>query len=100
MEFKEKFGGENWEDYVLSARKYSHEKAFEILKKRSNIRGAREEMERTLSARVANSEFYGLNDEGIEQLKQTQKIVLDAIKHPKIHLESVSFIMMIGERNE
>lgn len=98
--FKEKFGGENWEDYVLSARKYSHEKAFEILKKRSNIRGAREEMERTLSARVANSEFYGLNDEGIEQLKQTQKIVLDAIKHPKIHLESVSFIMMIGERNE
>ena len=98
--FKEKFGGENWEDYVLSARKYSQEKAFEILKKRSNIRGAREEMERTLSARVANSEFYGLNDEGIEQLKQTQKIVLDAIKHPKIHLESVSFIMMIGERNE
>lgn len=98
--FKEKFGGENWEDYVLSARKYSHEKALEILKKRSNIRGAREEMERTLSARVANSEFYGLNDEGIEQLKQTQKIVLDAIKHPKIHLESVSFIMMIGERNE
>ena len=53
-----------------------------------------------MSARVANSEFYGLNDEGIEQLKQTQKIVLDAIKHPKIHLESVSFIMMIGESNE
>ena len=56
--------------------------------------------EPVLEARVANSEFYGLNDEGIEQLKQTQKIVLDAIKHPKIHLESVSFIMMIGERNE
>lgn len=98
--FKKKFGGENWEEYVLGARKYSYEKAFEILKKRSNIKGAREEMERTLSARVANSEFYGLNDEGIEQLKQTQKIVLDAIKHPKIHLESVSFIMMIGEGNE
>lgn len=98
--FKEKFGGENWGEYVLDARKASYEKAFEILKRRSNIKGAREEMERTLSARVANSEFYGLNDEGIEQLKQTQKIVLDAIKHPKIHLESVSFIMMIGEGNE
>lgn len=82
--FKEKFGGENWEDYVLSARKYSHEKALEILKKRSNIRGAREEMERTLSARVANSEFYGLNDEGIEQLKQTQKIVVIVMENRTI----------------
>lgn len=98
--FKKNFGGENWEENILSARKASYEKAYEIFKKRSNIKGAREEMERTLSARVANSEFYGLNDEGIEKLKQTQKIVLDAMKRPKIHLESVSFIMMIGEGNE
>ena len=57
-------------------------------------------MERMLSARVANSEFYGLNDDGIEDLKRTQKIVLAAMRKPKVHLESVSFIIMIGEEND
>lgn len=98
--FKQKYGGENWEEYVLNARKRSYEKAFEIFKKRSNIKGVRDEMERTLSARVANSEYYGLNDDGIEDLKRTQKIVLDAMRKPKVHLESVLFIIMIGEGND
>lgn len=98
--FKQKYGGENWEEYVLNARKQSYEKAFEIFKKKSNIKGAQDEMERMLSARVANSEFYGLNDDGIEDLKRTQKIVLDAMRKPKVHLESVSFIIMIGEEND
>lgn len=98
--FKQKYGGENWQEFVISSRKESYDKALEIFKRRSNIRGAREEMERTLSARVANSEYYGLNDGGIEKLEATQAIILDAIKRPKIHLESVAFVMMIGEEDE
>lgn len=95
--FKQKYGEESWQEFVVSSRKESYNKALEIFKRRSNIKGAREEMERTLSARVANSEYYGLNDEGIEALKATQTIILDAIKQPKIHLESAAFVMMIGE---
>ncbi len=98
--FKQKYGGENWEEFVVSSRKESYNKALEIFKRRSNIKGAREEMERTLSARVANSEYYGLSDEGIESLKTTQTIILDAIKRPKIHLESAAFVMMIGADDE
>lgn len=98
--FKQKYGGENWQDFVASSRKESYYKALEVFKRRSNIKGAREEMERTLSARVANSEYYGLNDEGIEKLKETQKVILDAIKRPKIHLESAAFVMMIGADDE
>lgn len=98
--FKQKYGGENWEEHILTARKEAHDKAVKMFTKRSNIKGAREEMERTLSARVANSEFYGLNDDGIEDLKGTQKVVLEAMKKPKIHLESAAFIMMIGEKGE
>ena len=98
--FKQKYGGEDWEEYIMTERKEAHEKAVEVFKRRSNIKGAREEMERTLSARVANSEFYGLNDEGIEELKDTQKIVLEAMKRPKIHLESAAFILMIGDADE
>lgn len=98
--FKQKYGGENWQEFVIFSRKESYDKALEIFKRRSNVKGAREEMERTLSARVANSEYYGLNDEGIEELKATQTVILDAIKRPKIHLESVAFIMMIGANDE
>lgn len=98
--FKQKYGNENWGEIVTSSRKQSYEKAFEIFERRSNIKGAREEMERTLSARVANSEFYGLNDDGIENFKKTQKMVLDAMRKFKVYLESASFVMMIGEGNE
>lgn len=98
--FKQIYTGENWVDYITTARKEANEKAIEVFKRRSNIRGAREEMERTLSARLANSEFYDLIDEGIEELKKTQRIVLEAIKRPKIHLESAAFVMMIGVEDE
>lgn len=98
--FVQKFGGENWNELLITSRKEAHEKAIEIFKRRSNIRGAREEMERTLSARMANMEFYGMNDDGIDELRETQKTVLEAMKRPKIHLESVAFIMMIGAEDE
>lgn len=98
--FKENYPEELWRETIVASKKEALEKAIEAFKNRSNIRGARKEMERTLSARVANSEFYGMNDEGIEKLKQTQKIVLDAMKRPKIQLESAAFIMMIGEEDE
>ncbi len=97
--FIHRFGGENWGEFVLSSRKESHAKALEVFKKRSNVRGAREEMERTLSARVANKEYYGMDDDGIDALRETQKVVLEAMRHPKIRLESVAFVMMIGEEN-
>ena len=97
--FINRFGGDNWGEFVVSSRKESHAKALEIFKKRSNVRGAREEMERTLSARVANKEYYGMDDDGIDALRETQKVVLEAMRHPKIRLESVAFVMMIGEEN-
>ncbi len=98
--FVQRFGGENWNELLITSRKDAHEKAIEVFKKRSNIRGAREEMERTLSARVANKEFYGLDDDGIDDLRETQRIVLEAMKRPKLRLESVAFIMMIGAEDE
>ncbi len=98
--FKGKFGGERWGEYVAQARKSSYEKAFEVLKRKSNIKGVREEMERVLSARAANMEYYGQNDSGIEELIKMQKIVLDSMRKPRVQLESVSFIMMVGGENE
>lgn len=95
-----KYGGENWKEYVIDARKESYEKAIEVFKKKSNIRGAREEMERNLSARVANRDYYGIDDDGIEKLKKTQEVILEAMKRPRIRLESAAFVMMVGEEND
>ncbi len=97
--FKEKYRRDKWDEIVSSARKSSYEKAFEILKRKSNIKGAKDEMERTLSARVANSVFYGIKDDSIEELKKIQSIVIEAIKKPKVRLESAAYVMMIGVNN-
>lgn len=93
--FKDLYSQDAWTEMVNTARKTSYEKAFEQFKRRSNIRGAREEMERTLSARVANSEFYGIGDDKIEALKQEQEYILEAIRKPKVILDSVAFVWMV-----
>ena len=95
--FINKFGGETWKEQLVDSRKEARERALAKFKKRSNVKGAREEMERIRSARVANKEYYGLDDDGIESLKETQDIILEAIKRPKINLESAAFVMMNGE---
>ena len=52
-------------------------------------------MARSLSARVANAEYYGLNDEGVEDLKNTQDIVLNSLRKPKLILDSAAFVWMV-----
>lgn len=98
--FRQEYSEENWHELVDSAREEASEKAWNVFKRRSNIRGAREEMERTLSARAANAEYFGLSDQGLEELKQTQDIILNAIKRPKLILEAVAFVWMVKRTDE
>ncbi len=95
--FKHEYRDEVWEEIVENARKAAYEKAFEQFKHRSNIRGAREEMERALSARVANSEFYGISDDKIDEMKKEQEILLEAIRRPKVSLDSAAYIWMVKQ---
>lgn len=95
--FKEEYSSEVWKELVYSAREEAAKAAMAIFKKRSNIRGAKEEMERTLSARYANKEYYNLDDEGIEELQKVQQTILDAIKQPKLVLDSAAFIWLVKE---
>ena len=57
-------------------------------------------MERTLSARAANAEYFGLSDIGIKELKNTQEIILNAIKRPILVLESAAFVWMVKKNDE
>lgn len=98
--FRQEYSEENWGELVEGAKKEAHSKAFEIFARRSNVRGAREEMERILSARAANAEYFGLTNEGIEDLRKTQEIILCAIKRPKLVLESAAFAWMVKMNDE
>lgn len=97
--FKQAFQEEVWSELVENARKAAYQRALEQFKRRSNIRGAREEMERTLSARVANSEFYGVGDDKIDAVKKEQDVLLEAIRRPRITLDSAAFIWMVKGTN-
>ena len=102
--FKDNFSEEVWEELVDGARKEAYEKAIKQFKKRSNVRGAREEMERVLSAKVANSMYYGIDDGAIETIKREQRILLEAINRSKVTLDSAAFVWMVnidnGQSNE
>lgn len=97
--FKGEYTEEVWAEIIASARTAAYEKASQQFKRRSNIRGALEEMERTLSARVANNAFYGIGDDKLEALKQEQEFILEAIKRPKVTLESAAFVWMVETAN-
>lgn len=98
--FRHEYSEENWGEVVDCARKESSAKAMDVFKQRSNIRGAREEMERTLSARAANAEYFGMSDGGLKELKRIQEIILSAIKRPKLVLESAAFVWMVKRDDE
>lgn len=95
--FKGKYSTELWQETVASARSEANKAAISQCKNKSNIRGVKEEMERTLSARYANKEYYDLDDDGIEELKRVQKVIMDAIKRPKLILDSAAVIWMVKE---
>lgn len=97
--FKEEYPEDVWKNIVISSRKSAQEKVLEQLKRRSNIRGAREEMERLLSARMANCVFYGTKDDTLENLKKEQELILEALRRPKIVLDSVAYVWM-EEKND
>ena len=43
---------------------------------------------------------FGISQEGLEELKETQAIILNAIKRPRLVLESAAFVWMVKTENE
>ena len=49
---------------------------------------------------MANRDYYGIDDDGIDELKKTQDVILEAMRRPRIRLESAAFVIMVGEDND
>ena len=95
--FRSTFPEERWNEVVSSSRKEAVQRVVNTVKKKSQIRNAREEMERILSARTVNAEYYGMSGDDIGKMKETFNFILNAIKKPKLVLESAAFVWMIRE---
>ena len=98
--FKQEYAGEKWRELVLDARKEAQKKANEQFNRRSNLRGAREEMQRILSASAAKSQYYKADSVDLDQLQHEQELILEAIKTSKVVLESAAFVWMEKSCNE
>lgn len=92
--FKERFPKEKWVEFVTASRNDAYKKALLRFKDSSNVKGAREEMERALSSREANNLYFGLNED-IDRMKREQAVVLEALRRPRIMLDSVAFVWMV-----
>lgn len=92
--FRQEYAGESWRELVLDARKEAQKKAAEQFKRRSNLRGAREEMQRILSATTAKIQYYHTESADIDQLRHEQELILEAIKTSKLVLESAAYVWM------
>lgn len=47
-----------------------------------------------------NAQYFGLSDTGIEELKYSQEIILNAIKRPRLVLDSAAFVWMVKKNDE
>ena len=98
--FKQEYSGEKWRELVIDARKEAQKKANEQFSRRSNLRGAREEMQRILSANTAKGQYYKTEPIDLNKLQREQQLILDAIKTSKVVLESAAFVWMEKPRYE
>ncbi len=69
-------------------------KAVGIVKKLSNISGAKEEMQRVLSSMKAKNVFYGYEEYDVNELEKRFNLILNTIKKPVLHNHSIAFVRM------
>lgn len=98
--FRQEYSGERWRELVLNARKVAQKKASEQFNRRSNLRGAQEEMQRILAANTAKSQYYMTEPVDLAKLENEQSLILEAIKTSKVVLESAAFLWMEKKDDE
>lgn len=93
--FKKYYNKEIWLDMVMNAYKEALERVKLEYQSKSNIRGARDEMQRQISTRKANLKYYDVKDKSIEHMKEEYIIVINALKNAKIKIDSACFVWMV-----
>lgn len=98
--FRQNYSEEVWKELILDARKEARKKAVDQFSQRSNLRGARDEMQRILSAYTAKCQYYNTESNDLSEMQREQTLILEAIKSSKVILESAAFVWMEKTNNE
>ena len=93
--FRAEYPAHIWRELVVEARRTARDKAEAQFLRRSNFKGAREEMERMLSAREARCAFYGDADDRIAELRKAHEVLLEAMHKSRIVLDAAAFVWMV-----
>lgn len=97
--FKKEYTDEVWDELVSEARKEAKKIASRQFIQRSNLRSARDEMQRILSANTARNRYYDTKPVDLDQLRREQGLILQAIKSSKVVLDYAAFVWMEKTRN-
>lgn len=93
--FRSQYPQERWGDFIDKSRKISKDNALKILKKRSHIAEAGEEINRILTSILASAQYYEQEPEDYDALKRIYEVVLESLSKPVLKLESVCFVWMV-----
>lgn len=93
--FRERFHEDVWCEFIDKTRGVAQERAYAIARRCSNVSKARDEMDRVLSSREAQIALYGGDLKEVDTLREEQRIVLDALRRPRITLDSAVYVEMV-----
>ena len=93
--FRSAYPQERWIDFVKKSRKVSKDKALKALRERSHTAEAKAEMDRILTSMIATSEYYNLELEDYDKMKEIYDVVLESLMKPTVRLESACFVWMV-----
>lgn len=97
--FKAQYPSDSWIRIVNECTKQSKEKVRDIIKRNTNLKGLKEEMDRIESARLANSKFFSVEDELLSKYQMIKNEIIDAVKRPQYTMESAVYIRMVKKKD-
>lgn len=98
--FKSQFPPGEWEDLVLKAYERSLEKVFEKVNQLIDWQKAERDFQRRVDGLRASMLYYGheySGGQGPGQLAKILQALLEGLKHPRLRLESVAFVWVVGK---
>ena len=93
--FKSKHHEDEWENFVSKSSAIARKRAKERFQKESNLSGAKEMIEQTISTIESRAIFYGMKEDSLEELKKQYDIIYESLSKPIIRMESACYMWLV-----
>jgi hypothetical protein len=97
QKFINSYPHEAWQNLVKFAYKKCREQALNTAKEYADIKAAKREMDRIINGYIAESLYFGRDDEMINIKKETYKLVYEAINKPYLNVDSIAYMRVVKD---